>query len=78
MVDAAHAVDHRLFVFVEIEFGLDVAVQTFTSLTADGDNGCIGLLAGSLHAAPADFYLRELGLSLVEEPHLRILVGLEL
>jgi len=78
MEDTAHATDHLLLLIGEVELALDVAVHAFTGLTADGDDGSVGLGSLMLYAALRDVDLIEFGLPLIEKPHPRVLVGLEL
>ena len=62
----------------QVELAVNLAVNALTSLTTDGDNRSISLLQFVGHATLRDFYLVKLGLSLIEEPHHRVLVGLQL
>ena len=47
----AHAEYHVLLDLRQVELAINLAVHTLTSLTADGYNGCIGLLDFVGHAA---------------------------
>src|SRR5574344_558054 len=77
MESISHAEYHILLRFAEVEFTINTAVYTLTGLTTDGDDGCICLWKLMLYATRCDIYLVQFGLSLIQEPHLRILVGLE-
>ena len=70
--------DHVLLLTRQVELAVNLTVHTLACLTTDSDDSGIGLSDLMLHATLRDFYLVELGLTLVEEPHHRVLVGLQL
>ena len=70
--------NHILLYLTEIELTIDLAIHSLTRLTADGDDGsiCLWLLTSYTTLSNLDFI--ELWLSLIQEPHHRILVCLQL
>ena len=44
MEGVAHVGDEGTLLGDEVELGVDVAIDTFTCLATDGDDGCIGSL----------------------------------
>ena len=70
--------NHILLYLTEVELTIDLAIHSLTCLTADGDDGsvCLWLLASYTAFSNLDFI--ELRLSLIQEPHHRILVCLQL
>ena len=70
--------NHILFRLTEVELTIDLTVHTLTSLTSDGDDGGISLRLLIGHTALSYIDFIEFWLSLIQEPHHRILVCLEL
>ena len=73
-----HSEYHVLLYLTQVELTIYLAVHTLASLSTYGDDSSIGLRLFTGYAALGYLDFIEFGLSLIQEPHHRILIGLQL
>ena len=74
----ADAENHVFLQVCQVEFAVNLAIHALAGLAPDGDDGGVGLLHFVGHAAVGNLNLVQFWLSLVQEPHHGVLVGLQL